>query len=103
MKVKDAAVHGPNIYLIDELNKVHCFNIEINSLVRTDLTPLEAVTLPYHEKMNLFSNFLIYDYKLLYTHGPILTAIDLNATIYKRNSQRHFYLKTENENTEPVG
>ena len=56
---------------------------------KTKIKAEQAKLFPYHNKISLFSDFLVYDNIVLVSHFNMLSVCDLNARISKLKSWRH--------------
>ena len=56
---------------------------------KTKIKAEQAKLFPYHNKLQIFSDFLVYDNIVLVSHFNMLSICDLNAKISKQKSWRH--------------
>ena len=56
---------------------------------KTKIKAEQAKLFPYHNKLQIFSDFLVYDNIVLVSHFNMLSICDLNARISKLKSWRH--------------
>ena len=56
---------------------------------KTHIKKEQAELFPYHNRLNLFSDFLVYDNIVMVSHYNMISICDLNAKVCKENSWRH--------------
>ena len=78
------------VFLVTGKDHVYHLNFDKMTVAATNISPDDAELFPYHNRVKIFSDFLVYDNAVMVTHSNMISVCDLNAKIIKnQKSWRH--------------
>ena len=93
--IKDAVAEEHDLLLITDRDEVYIFNMERLTLSKTKIKAEQALLNPYLDRVQVFTQFLVYDNILMVGHAHILSIFNMNAKTCKEKSWRHLVAPIE--------
>ena len=87
--ISDVIIDEHDLLLITSSGLVYLFNLERMTISKTTIKTEQAQMFAYHNRLQLFSEFLVYDNIVIVSHYNMLSICDLNAKVCKEKSWRH--------------
>lgn len=88
--IEDVVFDENDLLLITNEGITYIFNLVRMTVSKTQIKKEQAKLFPYHNRLHLFSDFLVYDNIVMVSHYNMISICDLNAKICKeKKSWRH--------------
>ena len=88
-EIVDVIFDEHDLLLITKQGAVYLFSLERMSISLTNIKTDQAKLFTYNNRIQLFSDFLVYDNFVIVSHLNLLSIHDLNAKVCKKRSWRH--------------
>ena len=79
--ISDVAIDDHDLLLITNTGLVYLFNVDHMTVSKTTIKSEQAKLSPYHNRLHIFSDFLVYDNIVIVSHFNVLSVCDLNAKV----------------------
>jgi len=87
--ISDVAIDEHDLLLISNTGVVYLFNLDHMTVSKSTIKTEQAILFPYHNRLHIFSDFMVYDNFVIVSHNNMLSICDLNAKVCKEKSWRH--------------
>ena len=65
------------------------FSIDRMSVSKTKIKPEQAKLYQFNDRLNIFTDYTVYDNIVMVSHSNLLSIYDLNSKVCKEKSWRH--------------
>ena len=88
--IVDVVFEDHDLLLMTSSGVVYLFSLDRMTVEMTKIKTEQAALFPFNNRLQLFSDFLIYDHTVIVSHYNVLSICDLNARVCHIKSWRHF-------------
>lgn len=87
--INDVIFDEHYLLLLTNEGPIYLFSLDKMTITKTHIKVEQAQLYPYQNRLNLFSEFLVYDNIVMVSHYNMVSICDLNARVCREKSWRH--------------